>query len=74
MNVYKVTLMIVNHDNLEEDKIASVLENARYPNMCISPDVVEIESKDIGEWDDDSPFNGPDRDKYFKVLFDLPRT
>jgi hypothetical protein len=57
MNVYKVELMIINHDEMGQESVKRVLENANYPNDCISPDVVSIESRDIGEWSDDNPLN-----------------
>ena len=70
MKVYKVTLLIVDHDALGSDDIATTLENARYPNRCISPDVMAIESRDIGEWRDDHPLNYRDKIKSeFERLF-----
>ena len=52
MNVYKVELMIIDHDGIGEESIKQVLENVKYPNWCISPNVMAIESRDIGEWHD----------------------
>ncbi len=57
MNVYKVELMIIDHDSLGEKEIKDVIENTKYPNWCISPNVMAIESRDIGEWSDDNPLN-----------------
>ena len=56
-NVYKVTLIIIDHDEIGGEEIKDVIESAAYPNRCISPDVVSIESRDIGEWHDDHPLN-----------------
>ncbi|MES0340717.1 MAG: hypothetical protein ABUK08_00215 [Candidatus Humimicrobiaceae bacterium] len=57
MKVYKIELMVIDHDDIGEKDLKSVLENTRYPNHCISPDVMGIESRDIGEWRDDHPLN-----------------
>lgn len=56
MKVYRVELLIVDHDNVG-DEIPTIIEQQNYPNHCISPNVMEIESKDIGEWDDENPLN-----------------
>lgn len=57
MKAYKVELLIVDHDRLGADKIKSVIENQRYPNHCISPNVMDIKEEDIGEWEDSHPLN-----------------
>lgn len=44
-------------DELGADEVKSVLENTKYPNYCISPDVKSIQTVDIGEWQDDHPLN-----------------
>ncbi len=57
MKVYKIELMIIDFDNVGEKESVEVIENARYPNRCISPKVMSIESRDIGEWHDNHPLN-----------------
>lgn len=57
MKVHKVTLIVIDHDELGADGVASALENARYANRCISPDVIKVETVDCGEWSDDHPLN-----------------
>lgn len=57
MKAYKFELLIVDHDRLGADQIKSVIENQRYPNYCISPYVMEIKERDIGEWEDSHPLN-----------------
>lgn len=57
MKAYKVELLIIDHDGLGEDEIKEVIENTKYPNYCINPEVKKITSADIGEWDDDHPLN-----------------
>lgn len=56
MKAYKVELLIIDFDNVGDD-LKMYLEEARYPNRCISPQVKKIEVRDIGEWDDDHPLN-----------------
>lgn len=70
MNVFRVELIIINHDGLSEQDLINELENANYPNDCISPQVRKIESKDIGEWDDNHPLNQhATQEAFLKELF-----
>jgi hypothetical protein len=57
MHAHVVTLTIIDLDELGAEEIKSVIENAHYPNHCISPDVVSIETVDVGEWSDEHPLN-----------------
>jgi len=57
MKVYRIELMVIDHDEIGEDEVVQVLENARYPNHCIYPVCMSRESRDIGEWSDDHPLN-----------------
>ncbi len=56
-NVYKIEVVVVDYDDLGAECIQEVLQETKYPNWCISPSVVTIEEKDIGEWDDSNPLN-----------------
>lgn len=56
MKSYKVTLLINDHDEVG-DEIKDIIENQHYPNYCIAPLVMDIQSVDIGEWSDDHPLN-----------------
>jgi len=60
MKAYKVELLIIDSDELGADEIKSVIENQKYPNWCIYPDVKKMTEADIGEWDDDHPLNKSD--------------
>jgi hypothetical protein len=60
MNVYKVEVLIIDHDDLGASEIQTIIENTRYPNHSLSPEVMSIESADIGEWHDDHPLNSYD--------------
>ena len=57
MKAYEITLRILDFDELGPDGIKDVLENARYPNHCLSPKVAETREADIGKWDDDHLLN-----------------
>lgn len=70
MKVYKVELLIIDHDELGESEIKKVIESTNYPNHCISPDIKNIECKDIGEWDDDHPLNLREKsNEHYNKLF-----
>jgi len=56
MKAYKVTLLINDHDEVG-DEIKNIIEDQKYPNYCIAPLVMDIQSVDIGEWSDDHPLN-----------------
>ena len=60
MKAYKVEILIIDFDEIGGEEIQQVLENAHYPNRCIDPHVMEITEADIGEWDDEHPFNRSD--------------
>lgn len=57
MKVYKVEIMVIDFDELGRDGIVEEMENVRYPNRCLSPTVMNITERDIGEWTDDHPLN-----------------
>ncbi len=70
MKVHKVTLSIIDFDEVGPEEIKVILENTKYPNRCISPDVKKIETRDIGEWSDYHPLNNAaDCDAFFDDLF-----
>jgi hypothetical protein len=56
VKVHAVMLFIVDHDNLGADEIQEVLENQRYPNHCIRPSVMRIDTREV-EWTDQHPLN-----------------
>jgi hypothetical protein len=57
MKVHKVVLIIVDFDNLGADGVRDEINNMNYPNDCMSPAIMSIETKDIGEWAEDHPIN-----------------
>ena len=57
MKVHRVTLTVIDFDDIGATGVKSALENARYPNHCIGPQVKTVETRDCGEWNDDHPLN-----------------
>ena len=57
MEVHKITLIVIDHDEVGADGIKEMLESTKYPNHCMAPDVRLIETVDIGEWTDEHPLN-----------------
>jgi len=57
MKAYKIEILVIDHEGVGGDDIKSIIENVRYPNRCISPEVKNIDERDIGEWRDDHPLN-----------------
>lgn len=70
MKAYKVELLIIDFDEMGEESIKETIENQKYPNYCISPSVMYIHGKDIGEWDDNHLLNkSSTSEKYYNNLF-----
>lgn len=57
MQVHKIVLTVIDFDGLGQQGVIEALENARYPNRCISPSVLTADTRDCGEWHDDHPLN-----------------
>jgi len=60
MKVHKIELLIVDHDEVGIDEIKDIIENIKYPNWCMSPQVMQTATVNIGKWDDDLPINKTD--------------
>lgn len=54
--VYKIELMVIDHDGIGEDDIVALLEHTRYANHAISPRVMGVDDREV-EWSDDHPLN-----------------
>lgn len=61
MQVMKLVVTVIDFDGIGADGVKDAIENARYPNRCISPEVRSVEVRDIGEWSDDNPLNHRDK-------------
>jgi hypothetical protein len=56
--VHKVILLIVDHDDVGSviKHLVDVIEDVRYPNRCIHPRVMQVETREV-EWTDEHPLN-----------------
>jgi len=61
MKVHQIILTVIDYDDLGAEGVRRTIENARYPNHCISPRVAEVQTRDIGQWSDDHPLNRADQ-------------
>lgn len=69
MKVHKITLLVVDFDELGVEEVKDVLENVHYPNHCIAPEVMDTQTVEV-EWDDDHPLNQNDtQEAEYKRLF-----
>ena len=59
MKAYKVELLVLDHENIGVCK-----ETFREDFEYLFPRVMSIQSKEIGEWDDDHPLNFGDIEFY----------
>lgn len=70
MKVHRIVISIIDFDGVGAEGVRAILEGTKYPNRCISPNVEEIQTQDIGEWSDDHPLNKRSSARaYFKALF-----
>ena len=72
MKAYKVEILVIDHDGLGGNGIREAFEDTKYPNRCIIPDVMAMESADIGEWHDEHPMN-ISVDAEYARLFGVPK-
>lgn len=54
--VHRVVMLVVDTDRLGAEAVRTELENARYPNDCLSPRVLTVETQTV-EWFDGHPLN-----------------
>lgn len=59
MKVHRVTLIVVDTDDLGALDVKEVLEETKYPNHCIGPSVMQVDTVEV-EWSDDHPLNHRD--------------
>jgi hypothetical protein len=70
VKVFKVEVMVLDFDEVGEEGVVSLLENTKYPNWAISPEVKSVESREV-EWSDDHPLNKRDTaDSAYRKLFE----
>jgi hypothetical protein len=56
MKAYKVEVLVLGFEDMPEDDIVYFIENTRH----LYPKIMSIQSKEIGEWNDDHPLNKTD--------------
>ena len=61
MEIHKVTLYVIDHNEMGEEDVKDTLECTRYSNHCMNPEVALIETREIGEWHDDIVYNLTDK-------------
>lgn len=71
LRAHKLTVLVVDFDDIGADGVGLAIENARYPNRCIYPTIMAADSRDIGDPEDFDfhPLNGPGRRDEFERLF-----
>lgn len=57
MDIHKLTITVLDFDSMGAEAIRQTLEQQRYPNHCIAPQVMAVVTQDIGPWSDDHPLN-----------------
>jgi len=56
VQVHKITLVVIDHDDIGAASVRDHLQDTHYPNHCIAPIVLEIDTRQV-EWSDDHPLN-----------------
>lgn len=72
MKVYRIDIMVIDHDDVGAEEIKDVIESHSFPNPYpqTSLNVMKVEEREIGEWDDDNPLNFiSKRNEAFQKLF-----
>ena len=68
--VYRVVLLVEDHDGIGREAIQQVIQGQKYPNRCIHPDVMDMEMRSV-DWHDRHPLNLLiSRDDEFRRLFE----
>jgi hypothetical protein len=57
--VHKIEILVIDFDEVGEPDIRRMLENTRYPNHCIAPQVMSFTTRDV-VWSDSHPLNRRD--------------
>lgn len=55
MKAYKIELLYIDHENIGKESLIQEINNKEISGYC--PFVMDITSKDIGEWSDNHPLN-----------------
>ena len=57
MNAYRVVLYVLDFYGLGAEGVKTELQETRYANDCISPKVIDVQTRKIGKWSDGHVFN-----------------
>ena len=57
MKALRLTVLVVDHDEVGAKGAADEIESANYGNDCIAPRVLRVDEADIGKWRDGHPLN-----------------
>ena len=69
VKVIKLEVMVIDLDGIGVEEVKEALENARYPNRCISPNVMGVKYCHV-DWSDDHPLNKNDTHvEAYEILF-----
>ena len=63
MKAYKLEILIVDHDEVGQDKIIQFIENNTHPDYCLLPEVMRVDSADIGKWHKSHPLHFLNKNK-----------
>ena len=59
MEVHRVEVLVIDGDEVGADGVKQIIENTKYPNWCIDPLVMSIETRQV-DFHDDHPLNKMD--------------
>lgn len=69
MKVYKIELLVIDFDELGEERMKLTLESVRYPNDSVSLKVKRMDTREV-EWSDRHPLNlDKEQDAEYARLF-----
>ena len=68
--VYKIEIMVIDHDRIGSESITRTLESTKYPNDCMQVKVFRVNEADVN-WHDGISLNYESKwREAFKNLFD----
>lgn len=74
MKIHRIVMYVIDSDGLGAQGVKDELENTRYANDCIVPEVGEVQTRDIGEWSDSHPLNQRGSEALREEIFTKPAT
>jgi len=69
MQVHKIEILVIDFDECGAEGVKEVIENTRYPNRCINPEVKKITTVET-KWSDEHPLNHLETaDAAYRIMF-----